>query len=165
MPLAGHPGSIERTCWACPGHRRRRVQKLTGPGGCPTKVPFFFGWGEAAQSDAQQTRRAPEAHHFMEAIAGRRGRAISGIRRVLVLRDVWSRRCKPKRSVLPDGPSVPRLLRCARNDEYVVVDVKMGRSTNEGTIFLAAPLVLIHGGGPEAIRVASHRLQARRGNL
>jgi hypothetical protein len=52
----GLPGSIERTCG--------EVQKLTGEWGVLPKVPSLGGGG-AAQNDAQQTRRAPGAHHFI----------------------------------------------------------------------------------------------------
>jgi hypothetical protein len=52
VPLAGHHepmkcgegllGSIERTCGACPEHRRRKAQKLTGGMGGVPPGPFFL---------------------------------------------------------------------------------------------------------------------------
>jgi hypothetical protein len=87
----------------------------------------------------------------LRAIAGRRGEAISGIRRVLVLRGVRSSRCRPTRSVLQDGPSVPRLLRCARNDEDVVADMKWDVAPMKDTTFRAATFIFIHSGGSEVM--------------
>jgi hypothetical protein len=72
MPLAGHhepmkyreglPGSIERTCGACPEHHRRKEQKLTGGMVGVPPGSFLSGGGGAAQSDAQQAWQAPHTY-------------------------------------------------------------------------------------------------------